>query len=63
MKWALRAAASLVLCLTSCETLSRVNLALDVLDGESSVQVQYGDGKAVLQAKQGDQRIRLVGQR
>jgi len=43
--------------------LSGVKLGLDVMQGEAVVTMQYGPGKAVLEATQGNQRVRIIGQR
>jgi len=63
MKWRFCVGACLALSLSACETLSDFKVGLDLLQGDASMTVQYGDGKAVVEAKQGDQKVRFVGQR
>ncbi len=63
MTWRLVFCACFLLCAAGCETLSGVKLGLDVMQGEAVVTMQYGPGKAVLEATQGNQRVRIIGQR
>lgn len=49
--------------LSSCETLSQTRFALDAIQGDTSVSFSYGDGKAVVEAGQGANKIQFVGKR
>ena len=46
-----------VLALTGCETFEGVRFGVAFAQAETEVGVSFGDGKAVVEAEQGDQRV------
>jgi hypothetical protein len=53
----MRALLAAALALTGCETFEKVSFGLDLANAETTVSVNYGDGKTVLAAEQDGQRV------
>lgn len=49
--------------LVGCESLSQARFGVAFAQADTELQVSYGNGKAVVQAEQGDQRVRGYYQR